>query len=112
MSEPQHMTALAHANGIRTRRARLMAELKEGKRTIYDIIDDYALESMTVYELVRRYPWRGPTQSKKRPNHQHKAERVCVTLGVRTNKQLKALTERQRAALLAQFPPVPEYRKR
>lgn len=86
----QRITALQRANDIRLRRAALKQAVNAGNSRIADILDDYAVQTATVYELLRAPHRMGPSKSRS----------VLRMIGASPTLRVCDLTERQRALLL------------
>jgi len=65
MSREQAMNALANANKIRLKMVRIRADIKDGKLSIENALNDPDAGSMTVYRLVRSKPHWGKTRISK-----------------------------------------------
>lgn len=86
----QRKTALQRANQIRLRRAALKHAIRAGERRISDILDDYAVQTATLYELLRA-PYRmGPAKSRA----------LLRMIGASPTLRVTDLTDRQRTLLL------------
>lgn len=86
----QRMTALAHANEIRLRRAALKDNIRTGQLKIADILDDPAVQTAAVFDLLRAPHRMGPG----------KARLVLRMIGASATLQVAQLTDRQRQELL------------
>lgn len=87
----QNMQALAKANRVRLARAKLRHDIAEGDLHVAGVLADIPDEAQTleVSELLMcQHRW-GRTR----------ARRACETVGVRENKPLGEMTDRQRAEL-------------
>jgi len=87
----QRMTALAHANEIRRRRGSLKTNIAAGHLTIAEVLDDPAVQTAAVFELLRAPRRMGPS----------KAKLVLRMIGASTALRVRDLTDRQRTELLA-----------
>ena len=92
----QYMTALAHANEIRTYRARLKRDIKAGRESAYGIVavPPQLAQTMHVFDVLLAMPYTGRV----------KADRLLRRCGVPRYRTLADLSERQRAELLALLP--------
>lgn len=90
-AEPQHMTALAHANRHRIHRANLRRQINEGKLTVPQVLAEVPeyVETMTVYDLLR---------CQLRWGHIRTAG-FLSRVGLREGKAVGSLTDRQRDLL-------------
>lgn len=86
----QRMSALAHANEIRLRRSRLKDRIRRGELAIADILDDPAVQTATVFELLRAPHRMGPGR----------ARIVLRMIGASATLRVAQLTDRQRHELL------------
>lgn len=87
------MRALGVANDIRTSRALLKRDLRAGRQSPGPLLDDPpdCIRTMTITAFLRALPRYGP----------HRVQRTLVVTSVAPLTRLAALTERQRAALIA-----------
>jgi len=90
-SVDQRREALAQANRVRTNRARIKEDLKQGRVSLADLLADPPpyLSSAKVMELLRALPGYGPI----------KATRLLERCQVSPTKTVGGLTERQRTRL-------------
>lgn len=89
--DAQRMRALVRANEIRSARAQLRRDVRDGRRTVRDVLFDPPDEAhtMPVGELLlAQHRW-GRTR----------VRRALAAVPVAENKPLKALTDRQRLVL-------------
>lgn len=86
----QRMTALAHANEIRLRRATLKDNIRTGQLKIADVLDDPAVQTAAVFDLLRAPHRMGPG----------KARLVLRMIGASATLRVAHLTNRQRHELL------------
>lgn len=89
---PQHMLALAKANGVRLARAALKENVKTGRVRAADVLLDPPGEARTmlVVDLLRaQHRW-----------ERTRARRVLAGTFIPDNKQVGALTERQARLLV------------
>lgn len=84
------MTALQRANDVRLRRAALKQSVRTGERRLADILDDHAVQTATIYELLRAPHRMGPSKSRT----------LLRMIGASPTLQVGDLTDRQRALLL------------
>ena len=98
----QHMSALQKANSIRLDRAALKRRIKLGEIDVPWVLETMPAEaeSMTIMELLR---------SKQRWGRK-KAQRLCTRFAISETRRLDRLTERQRAALIAELRAIEERR--
>lgn len=87
----QRMTALAHANQIRIRRAHLKHEIRDGKTSIAEVLDDPAAQTATVLELLKAPHRMGPAR----------ARAFLRMIGASPMLKAADLTDRQRTQLLS-----------
>jgi len=87
----QHMEALERANEVRVGRAELKRRIKAGAASVVGVLDDIPSEAgtMTVAELLRAQERWGS----------RRARRFLAPLGIRENRRVADLTERQRRQL-------------
>jgi len=88
----QRMDALARANDIRTRRAQLKRDLKEGRTSIHALLEDPPefLETAKVFDMLLEVPKYGRV----------KANKVLTTCRISPSKTIGGLSERQRNELV------------
>ncbi len=89
----QRMDALKRANGIRTARAQLKRDLKAGRKTIIEVLDDppeYLLTAK-VFDMLLAVPKYGRV----------KANRVLKACKVSPAKTIGGLSDRQRKELVS-----------
>lgn len=86
----QRITALARANEIRLRRSSLKDSIRAGQLTIAEVLDDPAVQTATVFDLLRAPRRMGPG----------KARIVLRMIGASATLQVAQLTDRQRQELL------------
>jgi hypothetical protein len=91
-AEQQHLRALEHANKVRLARARLKREIASGEVSVAKVIVTcpWYAHSMEISDLL---------MSQKRWGRA-RCKRLLVAIGIRENKPLVNLTERQRIALV------------
>ena len=89
----QRMDALKRANGIRTARAQLKRDLKGGRTTIHELLDQPPEYVMTakVFDMLLAVPKYGRV----------KANRVLNQCRISPAKTIGGLSERQRGELVA-----------
>jgi hypothetical protein len=89
----QRMDALANANVIRVRRARLKRDLKARRASVFDVLADPPawVETMKVFDLLLAVPKIGRTKA-------NKTLQGCV---ISPSKTVGGLSPRQRGVLLA-----------
>lgn len=94
-AEDQHLRALELANRVRLARARLKRRIAAGELSAGEVVSSCPWEahSMSISDLL---------MSQKRWGLA-RCRRVLVALGVPENKRVGTLTDRQRAALVAQL---------
>lgn len=88
----RRMIALRQANNVRSRRAKLKRQLREGEVRLEEVIAapaDY-LATAEVFDLLVAAPGIGPV----------KAARLLTTARVGQSKSVSQLTERQRGCLI------------
>jgi hypothetical protein len=92
----QQLDALARANDVRTRRARLKRDLKAGRKQIEEILfgppAEY-LASATILDLLIWTPKRQRT----------KANKLLLRCQISPSRTIGALTERQRRVILTEL---------
>lgn len=86
----QAMDALQYANEVRTRRCRILKSLSRGEVTVAEVLDNEWCQTATIFNVLR---------------HQHRwgrarVHRLLTRTGVPEGKQIRFLTQRQRAAIL------------
>jgi hypothetical protein len=88
---PQHLRALERANRVRLARANLKRRIADGELTVADVIlsRPWEAETMPVCDLLL---------SQRRWGMQ-RARKVLAAIPISENKELGALTDRQRLAL-------------
>lgn len=91
--EPQHLKALASANRIRFERAQVKRDLKSGKITIPELLQDIpeGIESATVYEMLDAMDRWGRVRSR----------RLLTRLGISEWVTFRNLTGRQKLLLMS-----------
>ena len=92
-SRQQRMDALARANDIRTRRARLKKELKAGRISIHDLLlepPEY-VETAKVFDMLLAVPKYGRV----------KVNKVLVQCRISPSKTIGGLSQRQRTELVS-----------
>ena len=89
----QRMDALARANDIRTRRARLKRDLKAGRESIHGLLLDPPeyLETAKVFDLLLAVPKYGRV----------KVNRILTQCRISPSKTVGGLSERQRNELVS-----------
>ena len=94
---PQHLQALERANRVRLARAALKRSIASGEVSITKVITEcpWQTETMTLSELLRSQSRWGRTRTRK----------LLASVGLRENKRLETLTERQRMLLVSQLRP-------
>jgi len=87
----QHLEALERANEVRLGRADLKRQIKAGAASVVGVLDEVPSEAgtMTVAELLRAQERLGS----------RRARRFLAPLGIRENRRVGDLTERQRRQL-------------
>ena len=92
---PQQLDALARANDVRSRRARLKRDLKAGRRSIEEILSDPPeyLASATILDLLIWTPKR----------RRITANKVLLHCRISAARTIGALTERQRRVILSEL---------
>jgi len=92
---PQQLDALARANDVRSRRARLKRDLKAGRRSIEEILSDPPeyLASATILDLLIWTPKR----------RRITANKVLLHCRISPSRTVGALTERQRRVIVAEL---------
>ena len=90
---PQHMDALRQANQVRHARAELKRRVAEGRVGVAEVVGTCPreLRTMTVFDLLKSQHRWGRTRSRS----------FLASTEVPETKQLGALTERQRSAVVA-----------
>jgi hypothetical protein len=96
----QRLTALHHANQIRTARATLKRDLKTGRTHIHQLLTDPpdTIATMHIYDLLTAVPYVGRV----------KANRILAQSRVSPSKTVSGLTERQRDELAGRLDMVPK----
>ena len=87
---PQHLQALQRANEVRDERARLKRDLKAGRKTLAQALEDPCVAKMEVVDLLKCLPRWG----------RHHAMRALAPEYISPNRLVGTLTERQRKALV------------
>lgn len=92
---PQHLRALQRANKVRLARAEMKRAIARGERDVSDVICRCPWEatSMSVAELLTSQRRWGRTRARK----------FLIPLRIAENKELEALTERQRRLVMAEL---------
>jgi len=88
----QRMDALARANDIRTARAQLKRDLKAGRTSIHELLEnppDY-VETAKVFDMLLAVPKYGRV----------KVNKILTTCRISPSKTIGGLSERQRAELV------------
>lgn len=88
--------ALAKAQEMRSRRARLRQDLKRGAISLRDVLareDDEVVQKMRVAYLLQSLPQVGKVTT----------DRVMKDIGIHANRRVQGLGARQREALLERF---------
>src|SRR5690625_497011 len=88
--------ALAKAQEMRSRRAKLRQELKRGAITVKELLsrrDDEAVQTMRVAYLLQSLPQVGKVTTDK----------VMQDIGIHENRRVQGLGARQRTELLERF---------
>ena len=96
LSAEQRAAALAKAMAARRERAELKAQLKQGSTDLVDVLQDAETKPTTgsmVSDLLGALPTVGKSQ----------ARQIMTEIGIAPTRRIRSLTQRQRAALLAQF---------
>jgi hypothetical protein len=97
LSAEQRAAALAKAMAARRERAELKAQLEQGLTDLVDVLQDAETKpttgSMRVSDLLGALPTVGKSQ----------ARQIMTEIGIAPTRRIRSLTQRQRAALLAQF---------
>ena len=91
--QQQHLRALEYANRVRLARARMKRKVAAGELSAADVILSCPWEAHTMSVsdlLMSQKRWGGA-----------RCRRLLLSLGVRENKQIGTLTERQRLGLAA-----------
>lgn len=95
LPKPQHMDALDTANDLRLSRAAVRAELRAGKLSLREALDDPRAQGANIWKLIGHLP-RWGTHSVNELSLKLIRQRVMIGYGAR----VQSLTERQRIALL------------
>ena len=93
----QRMDALEEANRIRTYRAQAKRDLKAGRTTLFDLMQDPDCETMKLIDALLSLPKVGRV----------KANKVLQTARISPSKTIGGLSDRQRVELLGLVPPAP-----
>ncbi len=104
---PQHMSALAKANRVRSQRAEMIREMRAGERSIDELLDHPAFANMRLTDLLVRIPKRKPTSRTWSTSSGTLRSAMRAVQGIGASEALTcgSLTERQRKALRAWLPP-------
>lgn len=89
LDEPQHMKALAHANEVRFAAARLKRDVKAGRLTIPEALNDPRAQCLEVMDLLISQPRWG----------RHRVLTVLTPRFISETKRVRDLTDRQRDVL-------------
>lgn len=97
LTPEQRSAALEKAFQARQARAKVKAELKEGKTSLKTVLDkavvDEALSKMKVVDLLRSIPGVG----------ERRAHGIMEEVGIALSRRIKGLGIHQKAALLEKF---------
>lgn len=94
----QRQEALARANEIRFARADLKRELREGRLSLADALEDEATQKMTVFDLLRAQHRYGPERIRRKLTTA--ANLIGSSRPVPEHKSIGDLTDRQKRALV------------
>lgn len=98
MNEPQHMIAFAKANRVRFARAALKRDLREGRLSLSDALEEEYMRSMTVFGLLCvQHRW---ADVRARKALSRAASLLGMAFPLPENKTVGSLTDRQKRALL------------
>lgn len=89
----QRLTALQHANEIRTHRSHLKRDVKEGRLTVIDLLDDPLCDTMKIGDALIAQPKIGAV----------KRNRILTKLSISPSRSLNGLSERQRTKLVEEL---------
>jgi hypothetical protein len=89
----QRMDALQRANEIRMRRAQLKRDLKSGRRSIHELLNEPPeyVETAKVFDMLLAVPKYGRV----------KANKILVNCRIAPSKTIGGLSERQRSELIS-----------
>lgn len=88
----QALQELNHANEVRLNRARILRELNAGKKSLEEVLESEWCQSATVFNVVRKqHRWA-----------RQRTLRLLAKVGISETREVRQLTPRQRAALLAE----------
>uniref|UniRef100_UPI002F90DFF4 integration host factor, actinobacterial type n=1 Tax=Kitasatospora indigofera TaxID=67307 RepID=UPI002F90DFF4 len=101
LTPEQRQAALVKAMQVRIERGRLLADLKQGKLTLTEILDrtDDTAARITITRLLRSLPGIGTTT----------AQAIIDELGISPTRRIRGLGPHQRHALLTHLTPEPEH---
>ena len=86
-TQPQH--ALQLANAVRLARVQVRRDIRAGEKSISEVLDLECMQTMQVHDLLcAQHRW-GDTRARELLNQ----------LGIRGRKEIRDLTDRQRAEL-------------
>ena len=97
LNEEQRRQALEKAAEARRKRAEVKAELKSGKRSLNDILDDQGSDTvgkMKVSTVLESLPGVGKVRARK----------LMEKLDISASRRVRGLGAKQRSALLDEFP--------
>jgi hypothetical protein len=92
---PQHMVALARANQVRFGHAALKREIRAGRLTALDALDDPRAERMRVETLLNAQPLVGKVRARRFLEDLDLLYKTRIS----PERQVRQLTQRQRRAL-------------
>lgn len=101
MTDEQRADAALKSAAARVARAEVKAQLKHGEATIADVLEaaaaDAIIGKMKVSALLQAMPGVGKVR----------AAQIMTRLGIAESRRVRGLGDKQRAALEAEFAPVP-----
>jgi hypothetical protein len=99
LSDEQRQQARQAATEARRRRAEMKQALREGRRTLSEVLEqadqDDVIAHTKVVDVLKSLPRVGSVR----------ASRVMERLDIAANRRLRGLGKHQTAALIAEFPP-------
>lgn len=99
------MEALARGDAIRRRRAKMKRRLKAAELSIAEVLDDPAMQSMRVFDLLHYLPVHVPRPAERLPRSLTRApmmaRRIINAVGLSQGRTVAKLTPRERHQVIA-----------
>lgn len=97
LTPEQRAEALQKAAQVRTERAGLKAKLKNGELTLAEVVSEDVMAKVKVSAVLASLPGVGKVR----------AQQIMARIGIAETRRVGGLGDNQRAALEAEFAPVP-----